>query len=433
MALGMVSGEKVTLFNPSPAPGAQNFRAFLENSGAVISPVPSGFAMQGKPYEGETVLPPEIPDEIFHIVVSSALFFSDSLCIVNGAGKRAPLLKPLLNLLPNIGFRNLTVSEDGEDVLLTGNGFTPPTAVSVSGAWEFEAITAAALSARKPISLRYPPIVVSHDLRLLDALGISGKELNGESGQENELARRLARVSGEKPLEERHFSWECKSSVIRIPGDVLLGSALAGAAATTQGSEVMLTQMLWETGRRGFFDALRRMKGSVEVKQKPRETTERSKPETEYSFETADIRIGWSRLEGIRVTPVQASTMNEELMILGSVAVSALGETVIHEGEAEPFSRSGDFKLLKEGLLALGAHLGDFSDGIVVKGPSPELKGDLADSGGKPEIALALAVAGMSASGTTSVFGFDEDMYPLHEFLVGIREIKECKFFTEKE
>ena len=428
LAFGMISGEKVTVINPSPAFAIQNFRMFLENYGAVFSPAPDGFTIQGRPYERETVIPPEIPDEIFYGVVSSALSSSDSLRIVNGTGERAPVLEHLLDFLPKIGFGNISVSEDGGDVILTGNGFEPPPIVAVSSSREFETAAAAAFSARKPVSLRYRSPVVSHDLSLLRALGTTFGERESKNRQENELERRLARVSGDKSPEENFFTWECRPATIRIPGDTTIGAALAGAAAVSQGSEVVLARMLWEPGRRGFFDAFRRMKGDIEAKiqsHKSGESSQTQESDAGYSFETADVRIGWSRLEGIRVSPDQALTMRDELMILGSVAVSAYGETIIHEKEDEHSFRSMDFKLLKEGLLALGAHLGDFSGGMVVKGPSPELKGDLADSGGKSEIALALAVAGMNASGTTSVFGFDQGTYPLCEFLAKIDEIKE--------
>jgi 3-phosphoshikimate 1-carboxyvinyltransferase len=434
MAFGMASGVDVSIIDPSPAPGVQSFRTFLESNGAKFSRIPGGFALQGKKYTDEiTILSPEIPDEIFHCVVSSSLATSKFLHIVNGAKEKSSALKHLLPFLRNRGFRELAVSEEGNDVTLKGNGFNPSDSMSVGSAWEFEMVTAALLSAKKQLILRYPGAAVSHNLRLLNALGCSCIEEDIRSREEDELARRLARASGEKPLESSRFIWDCRPCTIRIPGDTALGAAFAGAAASLPKSDIIVTKILWEPGRRGFFEALRRMKVDIETKVKSpiaAESKPGSAPESGFPFETADVRIRWGMLEGIRVNPIQAGTMCDELPILGSVAVSAKGETVIHEPEPITFiDHSGDFKLLARGLIALGAHIGDFSGGIVVKGPSHELKGNLTDSGGRTGVVLALAVAGMSASGITSVFGSDENMFPIQEFLARIRNVKESDLF----
>ena len=194
MAFGIISGEKVTIINPSPAPAIQNFRMFLESCGALFSPVPHGFTIQGRYYERETILSLSVPDEIFHIVVSSALSRAGSLRILNGTGERAPVLTHLLNFLPNIGFENISVTEDGKDLIIIGNTFEPPPIVSVATSWEFETATAAAFSTRKPVSLRYLSPIVSHNLSLLRALGVTCRECKIRNRQENELARRLAKV-----------------------------------------------------------------------------------------------------------------------------------------------------------------------------------------------------------------------------------------------
>ena len=108
-------------------------------------------------------------------------------------------------------------------------------------------------------------------------------------------------------------------------------------------------------------------------------------------------------------------TMRSELHLLGAVAVSARGETVLRAPDTGSGMGREDFRALKEGLETLGAHIGDYRYGMVVKGPR-ELKGAKVQSGGAPGIALALALAGMVASGETEIMDFEPDAYPLREF-----------------
>jgi 3-phosphoshikimate 1-carboxyvinyltransferase len=279
--------------------------------------------------------------------------------------------------------------------------------ISVSSAWTFEAICAAALAVRMPLTLSYPPQTVSHSLKLLTLLGYHSTMPDNMSVMDTEIARRLAKVSGLPPLKIQRLEWtHSVKQTIDIPGDTTLAAAIAGAGSIVQGSDVTLKDVLWEHGRRGFFEALHRMKGMIKYEQTYKKN----------SFDSAHITIGWSNLEGIHVTSDQALTFMTELLILGVVAASAHGETVISDGkEGLKHGRYG-FSTLAKGLKMLGSYVGDFSDGIVING-GHKMRGDLVDSGGRADIALALAVTGMNAAGTTTVFGFDGNAYPVREFI----------------
>ena len=140
------------------------------------------------------------------------------------------------------------------------------------------------------------------------------------------------------------------------------------------------------------------------------------------SFESAKIKIGWSKLEGVHITSGQALTMAAEIPVLGALAAFAVGETVASDIIDGPGPGRDVFSALAHGLEMLGAHVGDYADGIVIKG-GQELRGNLVDSCLSPGIALALAVAGMNSSGTTTVFGFEEDAFPVSEFMRIIKEL----------
>ena len=179
-----------------------------------------------------------------------------------------------------------------------------------------------------------------------------------------------------------------------------------------QKSDVTIEGVIWEQGRRGFFDVLRRMKVPVEWE---------SNGEG-YSFDAADIRVRWGKSEGIHLTSDQSHTMSSELLVLGSVATSASGKTVISDDCKSPGFSRDSFTLFARGLEKLGAHTGDFSEGIIIHGDK-ELRGDVIDSGGKSEVALALAVAALNASGTTTISGFEGTDYPVGEFMQIVKNL----------
>ena len=135
------------------------------------------------------------------------------------------------------------------------------------------------------------------------------------------------------------------------------------------------------------------------------------------------MSVRWSNLEGIHLTAGQANTMTTELMILGAVASSAHGETVISDVTDCPGVGRDAFARLARGLEMLGTRVGNYADGIVLEG-GQEMHGDLVDSGGKSDVAIALALAGLNTSGTTTVLGFDDDSYPLDAFRLIVRKLQ---------
>jgi len=231
--------------------------------------------------------------------------------------------------------------------------------------------------------------------------------------QNIELSRRLARAGGEKSREIRKFEWSGKrEGIIEIPGDSTIAAAVCGAAALLQHSDVTVENVIWEQGRRGFFDALKRMKINIAWE-----------PDSEdHSFDSANIRVKWSKGEGIHVSSDQALTMSSELLVLGAVSAFASGKTVISNDSESPGFRRDSFKVFARGLKMLGAHVGDFSEGLILHGKQ-EFQGNFIDSESKSDIALALTVTALNSSGTTTISDFVENDYPVSEFLQIVKDI----------
>ena len=413
LAFGMLFTEEITVTHVSPSPEIEHFVNFLENCGASVDNSKEFIKLRGKEW-GDTVrINESVPDSIIHCVIGSAVFSSHIVIIEEGAGSRSHVVRPLVDLLKSAGLSGENITVEGNDISVRGAVFSPPDTVNAPSAWAFESVASAACSVRKPVVISYPSNVVTQSLRLLTLLGCELTHPEKGNGRNHELSRRLAHAEGEKTYDIRKFGWNgSRTDNIRIPGDSTIAAAVCGASALLQGSDVTLQGVLWERGRRGFFESLRRMKVAVEWKHDRKI----------YSFDSADIMIKWSKREGIHLSSEQAETMQTELLLLGSVAASASGKTVISDAVDIPVCERDSFKVLARGLEMLGAHAGDFSEGMVLHGVQ-ELMGNSVDSGGEADIALALAVAGLAAGGTTTVNGFGEKDYPVGEFLQIIKHL----------
>ena len=247
----------------------------------------------------------------------------------------------------------------------------------------------------------------------MEAFGFDIEPVENVHDRQAELERRMAKASGEKPREVRRFEWTGKpSDHIEIPGDMTLAAALAGCAVVIRRSDITIQGVFWDRERNGFFDSLRRMKADIEtVTAKGRRL-----------FDTADIQVRWGGIKGVHFFPGHAHTMGNELLILAAVAASAGGKTVIADIPDVPVAGREAFKLLARGLEKLGVNVGDYTDGIVLRGRK-ELKGSELDSGSRPDVACALAVAGFNAAGTSTITGCDGKTYPVREFLSLIKQL----------
>jgi len=407
MSLAMHMEERITVINPSGAHVVTALGEFLERHGAVRERSDNGFSFTGVRLKGDVVIDDTLSDGILHCIIAGAVFTSQSVRITGGVSSRARVVKLLVDILATCGLNDDNVAVDGDDCVITGAVFAPSGPVKVESQWAFESVIAASLAARSPVVISYTSEVLPLSEKVMKALGFAIEPVEEVHDSQAELERRMAKASGEKPREVRRFEWTGKpSDHIEIPGDMTLAAALAGCAVVTQRSDITIQGVVWDRERNGFFDSLRRMKAEIEI------VTAKGR----RLFDTADIQVRWSRIKGVHFSPGNAHTMGNELLILAAVAASAGGKTVIVDIPEVPVAGREAFKLLARGLEKLGVKVGDYTDGIVLRGRK-ELKGGELDSGGRPDVACALAVAGFNAAGTTTIAGCDQNIYPVREFL----------------
>ena len=184
---------------------------------------------------------------------------------------------------------------------------------------------------------------------------------------------------------------------IKVPGDFSSGAFWMAAGGLVGGSDLRLLGLGMNPTRTAFADLL----GSIGFR------IDRANPRLEAGEPVADVRVRSARdTRPFRVDATMAAQMIDELPVLAVVATQILGTSVI-AGAAELRVKESDrLYAMETGLRAMGADITVQEDGWVINGPR-DLEGARVDSAGDHRIAMALAVAGMIASGKTEIEGAD--------------------------
>lgn len=178
---------------------------------------------------------------------------------------------------------------------------------------------------------------------------------------------------------------------LSVPGDPSQAAFWAVAGLVVPGSDLLVDDIYVGPARVGFVDVLRRMGGAIDI--------EPTGPQQ------AHLR---SRSSALHATVIDGSEIPslDEVPILAVAATMADGETVIRNAAELRVKESDRIKTVTDGLRRLGADIDATDDGLVVRGPA-KLVGAPVESYGDHRVAMAMAVAGLVAEGTTRIEGWD--------------------------
>jgi 3-phosphoshikimate 1-carboxyvinyltransferase len=181
-----------------------------------------------------------------------------------------------------------------------------------------------------------------------------------------------------------------------VPGDPSAAAFWLVAGAIHGHAELRLRDVGVNPTRRAVIELLRRMGASIE---------EHGAAEA-GGEPIADLVVQSSDLEGIEVAAGETGAAIDEIPVLCLAATQACGETVIR-GAGELRNKESDrIAGIVTGLRAMGARIDADGDDIRIEGPS-ELHGGVADSLGDHRLAMTFAIAGLIATGTTTILDAD--------------------------
>jgi 3-phosphoshikimate 1-carboxyvinyltransferase len=276
-------------------------------------------------------------------------------------------------------------------------------ATPVPSAQVKSAILLAALRADGQTTVREAIATRDHTERMLRARGVAVRteREDGRQGGDGEAA-----ATGVAITIEGGRTVEAIDQL--VPGDVSAAAFWLVAATIHPDAELTLRGVGINPTRRAVIDLLRAM--GADIEERPTDSTQSTDQATTaedvgmagVGEPIADLRVRSSELRAIDFDPSAVAAAIDEIPILCLAAAVASGETLIRGAGELRHKESDRITGTTDGLRALGAGASVDGDDIRISGRS-RLHGATIDSLDDHRLAMTFAVAGLLATGETTV------------------------------
>ena len=236
----------------------------------------------------------------------------------------------------------------------------------------------AGLSASGPTVLHQPALSRDHPERMMTAMG--------------------ARVETDDLALTLHPA-ELQAVDVAVPGDISSAAFWMVAGLIHPNARVTITGVGLNPSRAGIIDALQMM-GAGDSLLLENERVEGGEP-------VADVVASSASLKGIELGGEIIPIMIDELPVLAVAACFAEGDTIIRDAAELRVKESDRIATTVSELTRLGGNLEPRDDGMVIHGVG-KLSGAAVESHDDHRIAMAMAVAGLAASGDTVIHGAED-------------------------
>jgi len=181
---------------------------------------------------------------------------------------------------------------------------------------------------------------------------------------------------------------------LTVPGDISSAAFFLVAASIVPGSHVRIAGTGVNPTRTGILDVLQAMGARIALECAREQGGE----------PVADLVVSSAELRGVEIAGALVPRLIDELPILAVAASQAVGTTVVRDASELRHKESDRIRSVVASLTAMGADITEREDGFEVCGPR-RLHGALISSCDDHRIAMAMAVAGLVAEGTTTIEG----------------------------
>ena len=264
--------------------------------------------------------------------------------------------------------------------------------LSVPSAQVKSALLLAGLAARGPTTVVEPAPTRDHTERLLAAMGADLRVAEGT-------------------VELRPSHRPLHAIELAVPGDFSSASFWMAAAALRPGWSITIEGVGLNPTRTAFLRILEAMGAAVQVEL----------AETDMEPH-GTVRVTGHPLRAVTLGAEEVVAAIDEISALLAVATQAEGRTVI-AGAAELRVKESDrIAGMAEGLRRMGASVDERPDGISVDGRCA-LRGATVASNGDHRIAMALAIAGLAATGPTRIEDADCVAVSYPEFFATLSQV----------
>ncbi len=189
--------------------------------------------------------------------------------------------------------------------------------------------------------------------------------------------------------------WTAKP--VTIPGDLSAAAFFIVGASLVPGSDVTVTSVGVNPTRTGVLEILTEMGANIQLLNRRDEAGE----------PVADLRVRAASLHGIPIGAERIPQTIDEFPILCVAAVLAEGETTITGAGELRVKESDRIATMTTELRKMGASIEETKDGLIIQGlgatKTKRLRGAACTSYGDHRVAMSMAIAGLTADGTTKI------------------------------
>ncbi len=216
-----------------------------------------------------------------------------------------------------------------------------------------------------------PATTRDHTERMFEAFGVRITE------EGNAIS-----IEGRQVPEGREF---------HVPGDISSAAFWVVAAAVRPGARLVVRRVGLNPTRTAILDVIERM-GATVIR----------RPVASAVGEAyGDVEIHGARLKGTELRREEIPNLIDEIPVLAVAAALSEGTTTIRNARELRVKETDRIATTLENLRAMGADVTEFEDGMEIRGGA--LRGAEVRSYGDHRIAMAFAIAGLSAEGETRV------------------------------
>jgi 3-phosphoshikimate 1-carboxyvinyltransferase len=377
--LAAISNGRSTLTNYAPGADCQSTLTCLRGLGVSVQRQDNTVVVEGRGLRG--FRSPEAPLDAGNSGTTMRMLagilaaqpFASTLVGDESLSRRP--MRRLMEPLAHMGARIEAV--DGHAPLTVHGTTLNPIVYSptVPSAQVKTAVLLAGLHAEGTTSVTEPAHTRDHTERALEAFGfrvrVDGLTVSIDGGQ---------RGTGQ---------------TLPVPGDFSSAAFWLVAAASLPGSEVTIDQVGLNPSRTALLEVLRRFGARVDV-----HPTSGAAGEPLGTITVAAHRIGQ-----VEVSPEDVPLLIDELPAIAALAAQG-GEVIVRGASELRVKESDRITTLVTGFRNLGIEADEHGDGFTIRGTGAP-RGGIADAGGDHRMAMAFAIAGLSARGWSRIDGSD--------------------------
>lgn len=179
-----------------------------------------------------------------------------------------------------------------------------------------------------------------------------------------------------------------------IPGDISSAAFYLAAGAIIPGARITIKGIGINPTRTGIIEVLTAMGARIEILNYWENAGE----------PVGDILVEAHELRGIEFGGEIIPRLVDEIPILAVVAALASGKTIIRDAQELKVKESNRLQAIARELQRFGVRIQETDDGLIIKGGA-NYSGAVCESYHDHRIAMACALMGLVANGTTKVLG----------------------------